>query len=176
MLQAIAIIIVLIVVYYAINKQSETRVDKVEVPFATISNKAIAVEAPLMNREKMSAYAKRAEHMFEREQDCTTCTDGGGYEQNPYGAPDANYQDWIMAQGVDQAQIDNQKTFVNERMKQGALTGRTFTPDFHTSYDPISWAGLRRPQRVPIDEVTARQLPDVDYTLYESCNSLRWGC
>lgn len=101
-----------------------------------------------------------------------TCTDTG-FAVNEFGAPGMDFKDWVMAQSVDPQTIKNHTEFVKDRTKNGEfMTGRTFTPDSHDSYDPIPWVGLRRPQAVPVGNPD--QTPDVDYNLYSNKPGLVW--
>lgn len=98
------------------------------------------------------------------------------YAVNEFGAPGMEYKDWVAAQAVDPAVIKNHAEWVKDRISEGSLnvTGRTFSPDSHDSYDPIPWVGIRgRPQAVAVCNPT--QVPDVNYDLYENKQKLTWS-
>lgn len=79
-----------------------------------------------------------------------------------FGAPGMDYKAFTASQEIDPEVVKNHGEFVAER--QG-MTGRTFTPDSHDSYDPIPWIGLRRPEYVK--QCNPTQVPDVDVNLYK---------
>ena len=87
-----------------------------------------------------------------------------------YGAADMDYKDYVASQAVDDKVIKNHAQFVRDRKGLGPegefITGRTYSPDSHDSYDPIPWIGIRgRPQYVP--QCNPTQVPDVDTNLYK---------
>ncbi len=96
------------------------------------------------------------------------------YAYNDFGAPGADFKDWVSSQAVDNNVIKNHAEYVSDRESTTTqnITGRTFSPDSHDSYDPIPWIGLRRPQAVPVCNPT--QVPDVDYNLYDKSPKLTW--
>lgn len=103
------------------------------------------------------------------------CSDDGyKYAFNDFGAPGADFKDWVASQAVDLQVIKNHAEYVSDRDATTTqnITGRTFSPDAHDSYDPIPWVGLRRPQAVPTCNPT--QVPDVDYNLYEKDAKFTW--
>ena len=104
-----------------------------------------------------------------------TCDDHFSHATNEYGAPGMDFKDWVAGQAVDSQVIKNHAEFVKDRLGDGkqSVTGRTFSPDSHSSYDPISWVGLRRPQAVKVDNPT--QVPDVDMDLYEKRPTFTWS-
>lgn len=87
-----------------------------------------------------------------------------------YGAPGYSYQDYVSSQGVDSKVLQNHLQFVRDRKGLGPegelITGRTYSPDSHDSYDPIPWVGIRgRPQYV--QQCNPTQVPDTDTNLYK---------
>jgi hypothetical protein len=96
------------------------------------------------------------------------------YAINEFGAPGLEFKDWVTSQSVDPQVLKNHAEFVRDRISDNPqnITGRTYSPDMHDSYDPIPWVGLRRPQAVPVCNPT--QVPDVDYNLYESRPKFTW--
>lgn len=84
------------------------------------------------------------------------------FSVHEFGAPGMDYKAFTATQELDPEVVKNHGEFVAER--QG-MTGRTFTPDSHDSYDPIPWIGLRRPEYVKMCNPT--QVPDVDVNLYK---------
>ncbi len=123
------------------------------------------------------ADAAQAEHLSASEGVVFGCTDSDyAYANNTYGAPGSDFKDWITAQSVDPQVIKNHSEFIADRLNTVGtnITGRTYSPDSHDSYDPISWIGIRgRPQAVPTSDNQA-QVPDVDYNLYSKTQKLRW--
>jgi len=97
------------------------------------------------------------------------------YAINEFGAPGMEFKDWVTSQSVDPQVIKNHSEFVKGQLVEDTqiITGRTYSPDSHDSYDPIPWQGLRRPEAVQVRSPT--QVPDVDYDLYNNRPSIRWG-
>lgn len=103
------------------------------------------------------------------------CTDDDyKYAVDDFGAPGADFKDWVAAQSVDLQVVKNHAEYVADRESTTTqnITGRTYSPDAHDSYDPIPWVGLRRPQAVPTCNPT--QVPDVNYDLYEKDPKFTW--
>lgn len=95
------------------------------------------------------------------------------YAQNDFGAPGVDFKDWVTSQSVETQVVKNHAEFVKDRLKTNQnITGRTFTPDSHASYDPIKWVGLRRPQAVPV--CNPDQVPDLDMSLFDKEPKLTW--
>ena len=96
------------------------------------------------------------------------------YAVNEFGAPGMTYKDWVASQSVDTQVIKNHAEFVKDRLGNNTqnITGRTYSPDSHDSYDPIPWVGLRRPQAVAVCNPT--QVSDVDYDLYSKNPTFTW--
>jgi len=91
-----------------------------------------------------------------------------------YG-PGMEYKDWVQSQALDPQIARTHADYLADRKRNpftSNVTGPTWTPDYHMSYDPIPWIGLRRPQNVPVCNPT--QVPDVDYSLYEDCSKFTW--
>lgn len=101
--------------------------------------------------------------------DCACDGADGTFAKFDYGSPNADYKDYVTSQAVDNKVIENHLQFVRDRKGLGPtgemITGRTYSPDSHDSYDPIPWVGLQRPQYVPVANPTT--LADVDYNLYK---------
>lgn len=135
-------------------------------------NASPEVKSQLENAEyfttcKSDADAKKA-------LDCLCDPDGDfAYAVNEFGGPGMDYKDWVTAQSVDPAVIKNHAGFVKDQTKSNVnITGRTYSPDSHDSYDPVPWQGLFRPQAVPVCNPT--QVPDVDYDLYNKERKFAW--
>lgn len=87
-----------------------------------------------------------------------------------YGAPNMDYKEYVASQAVDNKTIENHLEFVRDRKGLGPegefITGRTYSPDSHDSYDPVPWVGIRgRPQAVP--QCNPTQVPDLDTNLFK---------
>jgi hypothetical protein len=99
------------------------------------------------------------------------------YSTHEYGAEGLDFKDWAKAQSIDPQVIKNHNEFVNDRLansKTDNITGRTYSPDSHESYDAISWIGIRgRPQAVKI--CNPQQMPDINPALYTSKQRLTWA-
>jgi hypothetical protein len=86
---------------------------------------------------------------------------------NEFGSPGLDYNAWVSSQAVDDQVVKNHVQFVQNVRglgSNGEFTGRTYSPDSHESYDPISWVGLRRPEYVSLQNPT--QVPDTDLSMY----------
>lgn len=96
------------------------------------------------------------------------------YAIHEFGEPGMEFKDWVASQAVDAQVFKNHAEFVKDRFTDNnrLITGRTYSPDSHSSYDPIPWIGLRRPQAVPTCNPT--QVPDLDYNLFESRPTFTW--
>lgn len=108
-------------------------------------------------------------------QPCTNACDGDlSFATNDFGAPGADFKDYLTSQAVDNSVIANHAEFVRDRQKFGNVTGRTYSPDSHDSYDPTPWIGIRgRPQNVPFGNPD--QVPDVDFSLYADKQRVTWS-
>jgi len=100
-----------------------------------------------------------------------TCdpADPATFAEWEYGGKDMDYKDWVTSQGVDDKVIENHLQFVKDKKGLGPggefITGRTWSPDSHDSYDPIPWIGIRgRPSAVP--QLNPTQVPDLDTSFY----------
>jgi len=87
-----------------------------------------------------------------------------------YGAPDMDYKEYVASQAVDDKVVENHLQFVRDRKGLGPegefITGRTYSPDSHDSYDPVPWVGIRgRPQAV--EQCNPTQVPDLDTNLFK---------
>ena len=98
------------------------------------------------------------------------------YSDNLYGVAGDDYVDYVRKHSVEAEVEMHHREFVKDRLSGQAenqiITGRTYSPDSHQSYDPIPWVGLMRPQAVPIGDPD--QVPDVDLSLYSTKRTLRW--
>jgi hypothetical protein len=105
------------------------------------------------------------------------CDDKFAYAINEFGAPGMEFKDWVASQSVDPQVIKNHSEFVKDRLTRDNtqnVTGRTFSPDFHDSYNPANpWTGLRRPEGVNI--CNPDQVPDMDYSLFAKTPSISWA-
>ena len=87
-----------------------------------------------------------------------------------YGGPNMDYKEYVASQAVDNKVIENHLMFVRDRRGLGPegefITGRTYSPDSHDSYNPIPWVGIRgRGDAVP--QCNPTQVPDIDTNLYK---------
>ncbi len=87
-----------------------------------------------------------------------------------YTGKGGSYGDFVTSWAVDDKVVENHLKFVRDRKGLGPegefVTGRTYSPDSHDSYDPIPWIGIRgRPQYVK--QCNPTQVPDVDTNLYK---------
>jgi hypothetical protein len=102
------------------------------------------------------------------------CDGNNTYAISEFGGPGLTYADYVKTQAVDPKILENQAKFVADRNRNpsGNITGRVWSPDRHTSYDPIPWVGFRRPQVV--SQCNPTQVPDIDLTRYETRPSFTW--
>lgn len=97
------------------------------------------------------------------------------YATNEFGAKGMTYKDWVTSQAVDPQVISNHAEFVRDRSQGGPqnITGKTYSPDSNSSYDPISWMGIRgRPQAVSV--CSPDQVSDMDYDLFPKNQKVIW--
>lgn len=86
----------------------------------------------------------------------------------------ASWEDTLKATAVDPSVIENHSAFVADvrRFSSGANFTAVNDEDGNMAY--TNFRGLQRPQHVHIGE-SARSQPDVDPTVLQRNNSLRWG-
>lgn len=99
--------------------------------------------------------------------DCACEGNPGLFAKSEWGGA-GDYKEFVTSQAVDDQVIVNHANYIKDRKQFGVggeMTGRTYSPDSHDSYDPIPWIGLRRPQYVEMCNPT--QVPDVDVNLYK---------
>lgn len=102
-------------------------------------------------------------------------TSGAVHGSENFDKAGATYDDVLTAMAIDGQVVKNHAEFVKDRFSRNNgqnITGRTYSPDSHDSYDPIPWAGLRRPQAVAVSNPT--QVPDVDIDLYTNKPVFTW--
>ncbi len=92
------------------------------------------------------------------------------YSVDKYGE-EKSFMDYVKSNLVSPDMERNHAEYVDSDI-QRLGTGRTISYDMHDSYDPIPWAGLFRPQNVPVG--TPDQIPDVDRSLYRDSPTIRW--
>lgn len=176
----IIVIIVLIVTRpnppYDIKSKTWDCIDRQSGDMKTIHVKSID---PYKEPEK-HAIAENTEYFTGVEDvsdiQCNACTDNNfAYAINEFGAPGLEFKDWVTSQSVEPQVLINHANFIksNKDNTSQVKTGRTYSPDSHDSYDPLPWQGLRRPRAVPVASPT--QVPDVDYSLYETKSTIKWG-
>lgn len=107
--------------------------------------------------------------------DTQSCDDKFEFAVNEFGGPGMDFKDWVAAQSVDPQVMKNHTEFVKDRLGSNTqnITGRTYSPDSHDSFDPIPWVGLRRPQAVAVGNPD--QVPDIDRSLYENKPKFTWS-
>lgn len=98
------------------------------------------------------------------------------YAINEFGGPGMEFKDWVTSQSVDPQVLKNHAEFVKDRTGNNTqnITGRTYSPDSHMSFESMPWVGLRRPQAVPVCGNTA-QVPDIDYSAFETKPKFTWS-
>lgn len=173
------IIIILLLIIIAEKKKNYTHVRSCPNPNPIILNPTVNVQ-PVKTPEKDSivsnaTYFGNCAADASMKHALNACTeDEYKYAIDDFGAPGADFKDWVTSQAVDLQVIKNHAEYVADREATTTqnITGKTFSPDSHDSYDPIPWIGLRRPQAVPTCNPT--QVPDVNYDLYEKSAKFTW--
>lgn len=105
----------------------------------------------------------------------TGCDDKFAYAVNDFGAPGLTYVDWVTSQSVDPQVIKNHSDFTKDRIggsNPQNITGKTFSPDSHDSYNFQPWVGLRRPQAV--SQCNPTQVPDFSPDLFDKKPGFTW--
>jgi len=187
-LEVLIVVLVLLLIFSCMKQQSGDKESKVESAPRVMSAQERApvmmprAAAPAPKAETSEGNAEKAERMStyeniesfavcggdsaetSRQLDCV-CSDSPDitFAVHEFGIPGADYAAFAASSEIDPEVIKNHATFVSER---SGFTGRTFSPDSHDSYDPISWVGLRRPEYVKVCNPT--QIPDIDINLYKS--------
>ena len=96
------------------------------------------------------------------------------YAHATYGAEGLDFKDWATSQAIDSSTVQNHAEFVKDRLEKGN-TGRTWSPEQQSEMEtvaPVPWAGLRRPQHVPVHNPT--QVSEYNENDYERHASLVW--
>lgn len=101
---------------------------------------------------------------------CVPCGDDEesfNYAHSEYGSEGLDFKDWATSQAVDQSTVSNHSEFVKDRLSSNN-TGRTWSPEQRSEMEtttPVPWAGLRRPQHVPVNNPKkVNEYNDNDYT------------
>jgi hypothetical protein len=103
------------------------------------------------------------------------CASDLEYAVHEYGGVGLDFKDWATAQSVDPSIIRNHKDFVKDRLANNTvnITGRTYSPDAHESYNEIPWQGIRgRPEAVAI--CNPQNMPEANQAVYASKPRLTW--
>jgi hypothetical protein len=108
---------------------------------------------------------------------CTDpCSSDLEYAVHEYGGEGVGYAGWALAQNVDPQVIQNHSEFVKDRLensKSSNITGRTYSPSTHDSYNEIPWQGIRgRPQSVKI--CNPQMMPEANQAVYASEQRITW--
>jgi hypothetical protein len=92
-----------------------------------------------------------------------------------FGNMGMEYKDYVANMAIDPSVKRNHADFVKDRIKTTQnITGKTYSPDFHDSYDPVPWQGIRgRPQGVPFNNPD--QVPDIDRGLFSKRPQMTWS-
>lgn len=105
-----------------------------------------------------------------KDRDCgDACGGEVQFTSNVYGDGNQSYSDFAKSWAVDDKVIENHMMFVADRRGLNGpefLTGRTFSPDSHDSYNYMPWVGLRRPEAAEGTLCNPTQVPDVDENLF----------
>lgn len=150
---------------------------------------AIAKSLGLAKPKSKETYDNMANKaLMENTEYFATCKDGGATQKvldcvcdnnDPnnfatweFGAPNMSYQDYVASQGVDSKVIENHLMFVRDRRGLGPegefITGRTYSPDSHDSYNYMPWVGIRPKGGASyIEMCNPTQVPDVDTNLFK---------
>jgi len=101
---------------------------------------------------------------------CNDKCDENAEDSFDFASKGQSYQDFVSSWALDDKVIENHMNFVKDRKGLGPegefVTGRTYSPDSHDSYDPIPWIGIRgRPQYV--QQCNPTQVPDMDTNLFK---------
>lgn len=177
--EGVLIIVILYIVYHIARSRMAKKAAAIVpatdpapvAPVSTAATAPVAAESAAM-KENMEYFAGNVDGQHAAE----LCGTGPfNYAVNEYGAPGMSWSDHVASAAVDPAVIKNHSEFVADRLsnKNQFITGPTMTPDSHTSYDPISWQGLRRPQAVA--QYNPTQMPDIDTSLYETQPKFNWN-
>jgi hypothetical protein len=105
------------------------------------------------------------------------CNGDNEYAVYNYGSEGLDFKDWAAAQAIDPQVIKNHGEFIKDRLansKTDNITGRTYSPSEHDSYNPINgWVGiLGRPQMVKV--CNPQQVNDVNPAVYATEQRMKW--
>lgn len=152
-------------------------------------NKNVAKSIGLNNASQKNNYDQMAKKaLMENTEYFATCKDNGttqkvldcvcdandpnSFASWEFGAPNMSYQDYVASQAVDNKVIENHLMFVRDRRGLGPegefITGRTYSPDSHDSYNYMPWTGIRPKGGASyIEQCNPTQVPDVDTNLFK---------
>lgn len=179
MIEVVLVLAVIVLIYFIyLNRQKNSAVEMPVIPIVAPTQPATS-DVPAAAPSREEAATKENMEYF------TTCGGatlpdisrcGTKYAENDYGIPGGNYVDYVMNNTIEPTVVANHKAFIRDRVSGQAenqiITGRTYTPDSHQSYDPIPWMGLLRPRNVPV--CNPDQVPDVDFSLYANKRTITW--
>lgn len=104
------------------------------------------------------------------------CSSDLEYAVHEYGGAGLDFKDWAAAQSIDPQVIKNHGEFIKDRLnneKTTNITGRTYSPDSHESYNEVPWIGIRgRPQMVK--QCNPQQMPDSNLAVYATEQRITW--
>lgn len=106
---------------------------------------------------------------------CSDTDDHFAYAVSDFGAPGKDFKDWVTEQAVDAATYKNHAEFTKDRFGSDTqnLTGRTYSPDSHDSYNFQPWVGLGRPQAVPVNNPD--QVSDTNDASFSTKSRFMWS-
>jgi hypothetical protein len=172
------VLVIIALVYFIWKKSRDAAIMAEELPKIppTISAVKTAKTEDVRVAENLEYFSSCSEGK-NAAMDVAACGDGPfQFAVSEFGAPGMDYKDFVTSQAVDPATLQNHSAYIKDRLGDNTqnVTGRTWSPDSHDSYDPIPWIGIRgRPQGVKV--CNPDQVPDVDYNLYRDKPKLIWS-
>jgi len=118
-----------------------------------LSNGSYEAQAHAVMREQAEYFQTCTDSSETSQALSCICPEGGDnlFAKYEYGAPNMDYKEFVTSQAVDDQVIVNHANYIKDRKQFGVggeMTGKTFSPDSHDSYNYMPWTGLRRPQGV----------------------------
>jgi hypothetical protein len=188
----ILLVVIIIIMLFMQYDRNHHKADK-PVPPPTIVSAVVPPAdgvSKMMNRENMAGeyeatanqdnidYYQTCGYTAGARAPCTDpCNGDNEYAVHEYGSAGLDFKDWAAAQAIDPQVVKNHGEFIKDRLansKTDNITGRTYSPSEHDSYNPINgWVGiLGRPQMVKV--CNPQQVNDVNPAVYATEQRMKW--
>jgi hypothetical protein len=189
-METLLIVIIIVMLFIQYDKYHHDRKNKNTPVAATAAAPVAGTVSNMINRENMSGdyeatanqentdyYQTCGSPVGERAGCTDPCMGDNEYAVYNYGSEGLDFKDWAAAQAIDPQVVKNHGEFIKDRLansKTDNITGRTYSPSEHDSYNPINgWVGITgRPQMVKV--CNPQQVNDVNPAVYATEQRIKW--